>query len=178
MQRKTGVAVASAAIIAGAVISCSNDKSSTPAATPPSSGTSPQDSCRFATAAEIAQASGLPVAQAKDLGPTGGAQGPGCYYADTFTNNMQTAVVVGLLNSNIDDRMSKIRTDPQGTVRDVPGLGLQAKFWTSSNTGQYGGYLFVKANADRGFSVHTSQESREDSLKTEVAVAKVLVPRI
>ena len=187
MGRKTLVGVAAAGAMFVVLLSgCSNQLSDgtsgttasrAPVAASSSQAPSSQDNCRFATAAEIAQASGLPVTQARNLN-SATYPGPTCYYTDNVTDP-RSAVAVSLLDAKtLDDVMSRTGNDSTSIVRDVQGVGQQAEYITSTNAGQYGGDLVVKVNADHGFSVRTSQESRDDSLKTEEAVADLIVPRM
>jgi len=141
------------------------------------SGSASHDSCRFATPADIAQASGLPVTQAR---PLTDREGEGCYYVDNSDfNDVNYGVKVHLASgAKFDEDMSKIHADRQVVVRDVPDLGQQAAFITAANPGQYGGELYVKASAAQAFTVRTTQESHEDAFNSELAIAKLLIPRM
>jgi hypothetical protein len=187
VKPKAAVALVLAALLTGTLANCSSGKSNTSSnsSTPkptttntPSAGAAAQDNCRLATAAEVAEASGLRVKQAKDLGPSGDREGPGCYYADDVMN-ANSAVMIHLFDEEtFDNKISRITADPEAKVQDVPGLGQDAKYVTATNPGQYGGELFVEATSTHWFSVRTSQESREDSLNSEIPVARLLLSRM
>jgi len=67
-----------------------------------------------------------------------------------------------------DAQLAKIEADPQAIVRDVPAVGEQAKYVTTS--GQPDGELFVKASSVQGFSIKLSSQT-DNPQQREVAVA-------
>ncbi len=69
--------------------------------------------------------------------------------------------------SDWDARLNKQSSDANSSIEDVPGLGVQAK--------QIRPDLFVRADAQTSFKVLVSPSQ---GLDDEVAVAKVLLPRI
>jgi hypothetical protein len=142
-----------------------------------STSVSEQDGCRFATADEIAEASGIPVKQSTDMA-TVHMNNPGCYYTDAPLTSKQprAAVTLQLFGDLWDAEMAKIAADPHAVVEDVPGLGQQAKYVTATNPAQHQGQLWVKANSTQGFSVGLSAENNNQ--QPEVAVAKLVLSRI
>jgi hypothetical protein len=170
------VAPVAAAVIAPSLAACSGHPSAAHQSSSQTSS-STQDGCRFATAAEIAVASGMPITQSTDNGVMRRKQ-PGCEYTDIPpSGNARSAVEVNIYGSLWDAQMARIEADPQAVVHDVPGLGQQAKYVTVTNPGQEGGELYVKADSAHGFSIQMS-EPYETQQEREVAVAKLILPRI
>ena len=161
-----------AVLIASAVGACSQSPTQQSGSQPSSPK---QAGCGVATAAEIAEASGMPIRQSTDNSVVGWTE-PGCYYTDTaFRDNPHAAVVVKLYGDTWDAFAAKIEADPQDIVQNVPGLGQQAKYVTVTH--QPDGLLLVKANPTQGFSIKLSSDT-DNPQQREVAVAKLILPRI
>lgn len=163
-----------AAAMALPVAGCTSDGQSAAHQSGSQTSSSRQDGCRFATAAEIAEASGIAVDESTDNSVVG-MEHPGCFYTDAPVNtDYHLAVGVDLYGSDIDAQISRVRADPQGVGQDVPGLGQRAIYGTVP--GQSGGWLYVKADSAHGFSVALARDN--DQRERSVAVAKVILPRI